>query len=220
MRKLPLIYQAAQNGMYGRHYEFASSNITDALFVFLNGIPSSESVHALERDYRARPLVCLTEAWELYINKVFPDAQVYTRYMMKPTNHFDFSKCVFLQNKFRVELFDKKAFDLHPFSHGENYSSYSAFQKYGAGAVVWHDDEIVSSASSFLTFKNEIELDVSTLEEYRGMGLATVCVRFMLEDCEKRGITVHWDAQNIISKHLAEKFGVETEESYSVYFLL
>jgi hypothetical protein len=41
----------------------------------------------------------------------------------------------------------------------------------------------------------------------------------MLEDCMKRGILVHWDAQNDVSRHLAEKFGFETETEYSVYWL-
>jgi len=35
----------------------------------------------------------------------------------------------------------------------------------------------------------------------------------------ERGITVHWDAQNDVSRHLAEKFGFETEEEYSVFWL-
>ena len=39
----------------------------------------------------------------------------------------------------------------------------------------------------------------------------------MLEDCSERGITVHWDAQNEISRHLAETFGFERETEYSVY---
>ena len=120
---------------------------------------------------------------------------------------------------FRAALFDEKAFDLHPFSHGENYPSYAAFQEHGAGAVVWYNGKIVASASSFLSLNNEVELDVSTEEAYRGKGLASQCISLMLQDCARRGITVHWDAQNEISRHLAEKFGFEMELCYSVYFL-
>ena len=61
--------------------------------------------------------------------------------------------------------------------------------------------------------------NVVTHSDYRGKGLASACVSLMLNDCEKRGITVHWDAQNDTSRHLAEKFGYETESVYSVYFL-
>lgn len=35
----------------------------------------------------------------------------------------------------------------------------------------------------------------------------------------ERGITVHWDVQNDVSRHMAEKFGFEAEKEYSVYWL-
>ena len=77
----------------------------------------------------------------------------------------------------------------------------------------------MSSASSFLSLDREIELDVSTKESHRGKKLATACVARMLKDCMERGITVHWDAQNDVSRHLAEKFGFEIETGYPVYWL-
>ena len=84
---------------------------------------------------------------------------------------------------------------------------------------LYHGGEIVSSASSFLSLDREIELDVSTKESHRGKKLATACVARMLKDCMERGITVHWDAQNDVSRHLAEKFGFEIETGYPVYWL-
>ncbi len=63
-----------------------------------------------------------------------------------------------------------------------------------------------------------LELDVSTKEEHRGLGLATLCLSKMLEECMNKGLAVHWDAQNETSKHLAQKFGFEVEEKYSVYY--
>ena len=114
---------------------------------------------------------------------------------------------------------DEKAFSLHPFSHGENYPDYEAFLKEGSGAVVYHNEEIVASASSFLSLEGEAELDVSTEESHRKKGLAEACVIQMLRDCMNRGITVHWDAQNEISLHMAEKYGFKLETEYSVYWL-
>lgn len=63
------------------------------------------------------------------------------------------------------------------------------------------------------------KMDVSTKEAHRGKRLATACVARMLRDCARRRITVHWDAQNDVSRHLAEKFGFEIETAYSVYWL-
>ena len=81
------------------------------------------------------------------------------------------------------------------------------------------DGEIVASASSFLSLDGEVELDVSTAEEYRGMGLATACAVAMLRDCAARGITVHWDAQNAASRRLAEKLGFAVDRVYPVYWV-
>ena len=114
---------------------------------------------------------------------------------------------------------DEAAFEQHPFSHGENYPSFTAFQAEGSGAVVYDGNEIVAAASSFLSLEGEIELDVSTKEAHRGKGLAKACIARMLRDCMERGITVHWDAQNEVSRHLAEKFGFEAETKYSVYWV-
>lgn len=121
---------------------------------------------------------------------------------------------------YRLAAMDEAAFELHPFSHGEHYTSWIAFQAEGSGAVVYHDGEIVSSASSFLSLDREIELDVSTKESHRGKELATACVARMLKDCMERGITVHWDAQDDVSRHLTEKYGFEIETEYPVYWLL
>lgn len=71
----------------------------------------------------------------------------------------------------------------------------------------------------FVYLDGEIELDVSTKEPHRGKKLASACVARMLRDCMERGIMVHWDAQNDVSRHLAEKFGFEAEGAYSVYRL-
>lgn len=76
---------------------------------------------------------------------------------------------------------------------------------------------LINGASHSLN--GAIELDVSTKESHRGKKLATACVARMLQDCMERGITVHWDAQNGASRHLAEKFGFEIETEYSVYWL-
>ena len=85
--------------------------------------------------------------------------------------------------------------------------------------MAYRDGEIVAAASSFLSLDGEAELDVFTKEEHRKKGLAGACAAGMLRDCMERNITVHWDAQNEISRHLAEKFGFRTETEYTVFYL-
>jgi GNAT superfamily N-acetyltransferase len=218
-RNDPLLYRAARKGIFGKRMEFGKGSITDALFVYLDGDPEPDTIHEVDAHYRNRPVVCLTEAWKEQIEAQYPDAAVYRRFMMKPANRFTLPELPDLPEGYRLAGMDEAAFETHPFSHGENYASWDAFRAEGSGAVVYCDDRIVASASSFLSLDGEVEMDLSTEEAHRGKGLAAACAARMLRDCMERGITVHWDAQNDISRHMAEKFGFEIETEYPVYWL-
>ena len=215
----PLLYRAAVQGVFGKREEYTRSSIMDALFVYLDGEPEPESVARVDSDFRVRPLVCLTNAWEERIRARYPDAAIYRRTIMKPACRFTIPEKTEIPEEYRLTVMDEAAFEQHPFSHGMNYSCYAAFQAEGSGAVIYHGGEIVAAASSFLSLNGEVEMDIITKETYRGKKLATACVARMLQNCMERGITVHWDAQNDVSRHLAEKFGFETEEEYSVFWL-
>ena len=138
---------------------------------------------------------------------------------MKPACCFSISDFPVIPDGYRLAGMDGNAFAEHPFSHGINYASWSAFQAEGSGAVVYCGQEIVAAASSFISLGREVELDVFTEEAHRGKHLASACVAWMLRNCMERGITVHWDAQNEASRFLAQKFGFETETEYPVYWL-
>ena len=217
---MPFIYRAALQGVFGKREQFGRSSITDALFVYLDGEPEAESIARVGSAFRNRPLVCLTNEWEEQIKEQYPGAAIYRRTAMKPTCRFTMPGTIEIPEGYLLTGMDEVAFEQHPFSHGENYSCWSAFQSEGSGAVVYYGGEIVAAASSFLSLNNEVELDVSTKEAHRGKKLAAACVARMLQDCMKRGITVHWDAQNDVSRHLAEKFGFEIETEYPVYWIL
>ena len=216
---MPLLYRAALQGTFGKREEFSRSSITDALFVYLDGEPEPESMARVDTGFRDRPLVCLTNAWEEHVRARYPDAAIYRRTMMKPACRFILPEKTEILESCRLTGMDEAAFEQHPFSHGMNYSGFAAFQAEGSGAVIVHGGEIAAAASSFLSLDGEVEMDISTKEAYRGKKLATACAARMLRDCMERGITVHWDAQNDVSRHLAEKFGFEVETAYSVYWL-
>ena len=214
----PLLYRAALRGVFGKREEYRRSSITDALFVYLDGEPEPASVARVDSRFRGRPLVCLTDAWEAWINAAYPDAAIYRRTAMKPARRFILPESIELPEGYRLAGMDEAAFERHPFSHGVNYACWTDFQAEGSGAVAYHGGEIVAAASSFLSLNGEVELDVSTEESHRGKKLATACVARMLRDCMERGIAVPWDAQNDASRHLAEKFGFEIDTEYSVYW--
>ena len=214
-----LLYRGAQLGIFGKQEQYSRSSITDALFVYLDGEPEAGSAARLDSHFRKRPLVCLTKGWEEHVLANYPDAAIYRRTVMKPACRFTIPDNMEIPEEYLLSGMDETAFEQHPFSHGINYPCWAAFQAEGSGAVIYHDGEIVAAASSFLSVDREVELDVSTREDHRGKKLAAACIAWMLQDCMKRGITVHWDAQNDVSRHLAEKFGFEAEQEYSVYWL-
>lgn len=218
-KNIPFLYQAGLRGIFGKRIEFGRSSITDALFVYLNGETELEAIREVNEHFRNRPIVCLTKAWKELIESQYPEAAVYHRTMMKPAGNFTIPENFEILEDYQLSGMDENAFNLHPFSQGENYSSWAVFRLEGSGAVVYHEGEIVASASSFLTMDGEIELDVSTKEAHRGKKLASACVSYVLKDCMERGFTVHWDAQNDISRHMAQKFGFEIETEYKVYWL-
>ncbi len=215
----PLLYRAALQGIFGKRTEFSWGSITDALFIYLDGEPEEESIVRVNLSFRNRPLVGLTKAWEKQIRAQYPDAAIYRRTMMKPSCRFSIPESIEILEGYRLAGMDETAFEQHPFSHGVNYPSWAAFQAEGSGAVVYDGGEIVAAASSFLSLGKEVEMDISTKEAHRGKGLATACVARVLQECMERGIIVHWDAQNDVSRHMAEKFGFEAETEYSVYWL-
>lgn len=104
-----------------------------------------------------------------------------------------------------------------PFMHASTYPSYEDFQREASGAVVWYQDRIVSSASSFLSWGKQLELDVVTVKEHRRKGLAIACASAMLLDCRTRGLGVHWNAQNPASRSMAEKLGYRLDCTYQAY---
>ena len=101
----------------------------------------------------------------------------------------------------------------HAFGTRENYLLN------GFGFAVLDGNRAVSVVSSYIVYRGEAEVDISTDEAYRGRGLASaVCARFMLE-CAARQLTPSWDAQNTASMRLAEKLGFTLERAYDAYVL-
>ncbi|MBO4759244.1 MAG: GNAT family N-acetyltransferase [Spirochaetaceae bacterium] len=219
LKSKPLLLRACEAGHFGKNHVYGNCSIAEALFTYLSGEPNEALINQLCTPKCGRHLVCLSEQWASFIRQNFPDAETYVRYQMKSVAHFVFPDLGGLSSEFEVQKFGEKEFEAKPFSHGMNYKSAEDFAANGAGAVIRYDGKIVSSASSFLSFKNEVELDFSTLEDYRRKGLANHCINEMLKDCETRGLLVHWDAQTEISRNIAIKFGFELNQSYTVYIV-
>lgn len=219
LRTKPLILRACEGGIFGKTEEFPGGTVAYAMFLFLSGHPNEDYFFENISRLQDRPLVCMNEKWEEFLSEQYPNAYKLTRWQMIPRCEFDLSKVRPLPDGYEISPFKSVEFAVHPFSHGANYRDAAEFEATGSGAVARCGAEIVSSASSFLSYQGEVELDVSTNPDHRRKHLAENCVAQMLRDCAARGITVHWDAQNTQSRNMALKFGFEIEQEYTVYVL-
>lgn len=97
------------------------------------------------------------------------------------------------------------------------YVDYALYRKYGLGAVICKDGEIVSGASSYSGYRGGIEIEIDTREDYRRKGLACACGAKLILECLERGLYPSWDAQNKDSLALAEKLGYHFDCAYRAY---
>lgn len=97
------------------------------------------------------------------------------------------------------------------------YRDYETYRRLGLGVVILKDDEVVSGASSYSSYKGGIEIEIDTLESYRRKGLATVCGAKLILECLERNLYPSWDAQNTWSVGLAEKLGYHYSHTYTAY---
>ena len=99
-------------------------------------------------------------------------------------------------------------------------AQYNAFEKYkklGLGVAVLKDGNLVAAASSYSSFKNGIEIEIGTKEEYRRRGLASVCGAKLILECLNLGWYPSWDARIMCSLKLAEKLGYHFDHEYVAY---
>ncbi len=100
-----------------------------------------------------------------------------------------------------------------------NFNSAKDFLERGIGYVIFHDNRIVSGASSYTIYDEGIEIEIATRTEYRRMGLAQVAGAALILECRKRGLYPSWDAANMASVQLATKLGYRSLGPYDTYRL-
>ena len=215
----PLLLRACREKRFGTHIEFPGGAVDSALFTYLSGTPDELFFRSHPALFYGQFLVCMSREWECFLRTQPSLALVMSRQMMAPRRGASKKALRPLPPEYTLEMFNLRAFERHPFEHGAHYKNFEAFAKDGSGAVVWYRNEVVASASSFLSFGQEVELDVSTDERHRRKGLADHCVAAMMADCASRGLTVHWDAQNTPSARMAQSHGFARQQKYAVYML-
>ncbi|MFB0637542.1 GNAT family N-acetyltransferase [Bacillus rugosus] len=102
----------------------------------------------------------------------------------------------------------------------EYWDSVSQFSSKGFGFAVLHGNHVVSECTSIFLGHNRAEMDIYTLEEYRGMGLAYCAGSEFINFCLKNGIIPSWDcdARNNSSLTLAAKLGFKAKTEYTIFY--
>ncbi|MFW9916868.1 MAG: GNAT family N-acetyltransferase [Candidatus Thorarchaeota archaeon] len=83
------------------------------------------------------------------------------------------------------------------------------------------DENVVSMAAAARSSEQltaSVEIDVQTLQEFRGRGFATTVCAKLIEYCLELGIEPHWDASNELSLKLAQKLGYTNPKQYKAYY--
>ncbi len=216
----PLLLRACKNGAFGKAYPYDGGCIYEAGFIYLAGTLRDEWLGALTERWKNRAFICLSEDWLDALTARKSEFQSAVRYQMHdfvPNRERLRTYRIGVSPAYRIDAFDEAAFFAHPFSQGAHYASFAEFARVGTGAVARFENEIVASASSYLSFRGHVEVDVSTQEAHRRKGLGLACAAMMLLDCVKRGITPHWDAQNPPSRGMAEKLGFQLQYEYVTF---
>ena len=78
-------------------------------------------------------------------------------------------------------------------------------------------DIMAAGASTYSYYTGGIEVQIDTDSGFQQMGLAQCCGARLILDCMRRGLYPSWDAHNLKSLALAEKFGYEPAGEYIAY---
>ena len=97
------------------------------------------------------------------------------------------------------------------------FDTWERYAALGLGVVAMDGDEIVAGASSYTRYKDGIEIEIDTRQDYRRRGLASACAAKLILACLDRGLYPSWDAHTEISVALAEKLGYHMDHPYVTY---
>lgn len=193
-------------------------------FAFLAGEPCVELVLGKPEGFVI--MVPQNEEWARLIESCHPDSKRVTRYAFKKDTHFDRMRLEHflstLPSGYELAPMDSRLYDMCKADPALSdlvlaFDSKSRYLDLGRGMVVLKEGKIVSGASSYTRYCEGIEIEVDTLPAYRTEGLATVVCAALILRCLDEGLYPSWDAQNLISVHLAEKLGYEFDGEYFAY---
>ena len=193
-------------------------------FGFLAGEPDMELV--INKPEGFVIMVPQNEQWATLIEECFPNAKRVTRYAIKKDTKFDVDQLQkeidklpdgYELKKIDSAIYDKCMEDPVTVDFVSAFGSKEKYLQIGRGMVITKNGEIVAGASSYTRYIEGIEIEVDTVKPERRKHLATIVCAALILNCLNEGLYPSWDAQNMNSVHLAEKFGYEFDHEYVAY---
>ena len=171
-------------------------------------------------------MVPQNKAWAELIERVYPDARKVTRYAIRKDTIFDpdvlKKKLQLLPDGYELRNIDGRIYDKcleNPVTADfvSAFGSKEQYLKEGRGVVILKDDRIVSGASSYTRYREGIEIEVETVKSERRKKLALISCSALILRCLEEGLYPSWDAHDMNSVHLAEKFGYQFSHASTAY---
>ena len=207
-----------------------SARIVVGDFVFYAGEPDLEMVNSTEGFFRESILTPQHAGWAALVEQVWgPTTEKLTRYAIKKEpdvfDRANLEKLVSgLPEGYEMRLLGKELVEqaqTEPWSWHlcGQYDGVEDFLRRGVGVGITYQGKLAASASSYSVYDTGIEIEIDTDPAHRGKGLATVCGAKLILTCLDRGLYPSWDAADLRSVHLAEKFGYHMDGAYNSWFL-
>ncbi len=114
----------------------------------------------------------------------------------------------------RDENLSPKSFDYE--STLDSFGSIQKVLQHTLGVMILHEEAVICEAATGAPTQGRIEIGVTTAEDFRGQGFATIACAHLISMCEGQGYHTWWDCakQNIPSTKLARKLGYRNEQEY------
>ncbi len=166
--------------------------------------------------------------WAALIEECWPEAVKVTRYAIRKDTKFDRKRlaeiAASLPNGYELRKIDGELYEQCRESElfcdcVAHFGSREGYLRQGRGFAVVKDGKLLSAASSFSVYRQGIEIEIDTVREERGKGLASVAGAALILSCLDDGLYPSWDAANPASVALAEKLGYELSHEYDCYWL-
>lgn len=199
-------------------YAFYAGNVSEELVMY-------KPPHKM--DSKSIIMVADSSEWEECIVKCYGDkANLKIRYAIKKETVFDADKIRNIKNalmsNYTIKQIDEDIYNYCRenewcYDFVSNYDTYEEYKNHGLGFVVLYDGIPVAGSSSYSHYNYGIEIEVITREDHRRKGFASCAVAALILECIDRNLYPSWDAANLNSVGLSQKFGYVFDREYNSY---